>query len=571
MTSAERRCLLSFRVLLAASAVILAVAAAGPASASVPSPQAGPPPLHTLNLRSVFERALPGSATGQIAGVVPTTQTAIASRATGLIRGRSAAAGSAASKCNEPDCNLSYGGGPVQHSPHVYLLLWGPGWSSTSAAASYLGSFYSGLGTSPDDTWSTVTSQYGDTTGKPAFGSSVYVGTYEDTATPPNPVTPDDLAAEADAFATQQKITDLADAQIVVASQSGTCFSDGFAGSCGSPSSSNNAYCAWHSITLDAGVPYTNLPYLPDAGADCGTDWINAGSAGTYDGFSIVGGHEYAETITDPDPVTGWYDPSDATISGGEVADKCAWGGAIFGLTDPQGDITLSSGTFAMQSLWSNAARRCVMTSKPTISVTAPPAQQSTLGAGVSLQVSASSNTYTTLSFSTSGLPDGVYINKSTGHIAGTPGTTAGTWHPTVTITDYAGAAHVSFTWQVASKPGAVKGFASKCADDYGDHSANGTKIDLWTCDGQARQRITFAASGELQVAGKCITAKNGSAVLETCAGSAAQTWTRRGNGEYVVSSGGHCLADPGSSRTNGTQLRLQACADSSDQRWSLP
>jgi len=41
--------------------------------------------------------------------------------------------------------------------------------------------------------------------------------------------------------------------------------------------------------------------------------------AGAFDGFSIIGGHEYAEAITDPIPVpAGW--------TGVELgADKCAW------------------------------------------------------------------------------------------------------------------------------------------------------------------------------------------------------------------------------------------------------
>jgi glucosylceramidase len=92
----------------------------------------------------------------------------------------------------------------------------------------------------------------------------------------------------------------------------------------------------------------------------------------------------------------------------------------------------------------------------------------------------------------------------------------------------------------------------------------------LWSCGGQARQQITFAANRELQVAGKCVTAGS-AAVLETCASSAAQTWTRRANGEYVVTSNGQCLTDPGNATVNGTQLRIAACTNAAGQRWSLP
>jgi len=47
-------------------------------------------------------------------------------------------------------------------------------------------------------------------------------GSWQDSSTPPDPVTPDDLAAEASALTSQLGITDLADAQIVAASRSGT-------------------------------------------------------------------------------------------------------------------------------------------------------------------------------------------------------------------------------------------------------------------------------------------------------------------------------------------------------------
>ena len=548
----RKKPILKLRFLLAAGATAAALLTAAPAAAAVRSAAPGGPPLHVISLHTAYDRALPHARALAIAGVVPP-------------RGKKMAARAVADACTEPNCDLTYNGGPVQHSPHVYLLLWGPVWTASSPAYADLYHMYSGLGVTSHDSWSTITSQYGDGSGNPAFASSVFEGAWQDTSVPAGPVTPNDLGAEADGLASELGITDLADAQIVVASQPGTCFSDGFAGNCGSPDASGS-YCAWHSYSNE---PFTNLPYQLDAGTFCGENWINSGSAGTYDGFSTVAGHEYAETITDLDPVTGWYDSADA-LSGGEIADKCAWGGSNWGGGDPKGDVTLSTGSFAMQSLWSNAAGRCVFTSAPHLTVTSPGTQKSTLGRAVSLQVHASGNTATALSYKASGLPGGLAINSSSGRITGTPATTAGTWKPTVTVSDYAGSATVSFGWQISSQAGPVKGYDSKCADDYLNRTGNGNKIDLWSCDAQARQRITFAASGELQVAGKCVTAGNGT-VLERCTSSAAQTWTRRANGEYVVKSDGHCLTDPGNSKSNGTQLRVYACADTGGQRWSLP
>jgi hypothetical protein len=105
-------------------------------------------------------------------------------------------------------------------------------------------------------------------------------------------------------------------------------------------------YCAYHSATSSTvgNVAYTNLPYITDAGASCGANFNGLGADA---GITIVAGHEMAETMTDQFPSGGWLDSS-----GAENGDKCAW------ISSGQGaaaDITLSTGIFAVQSLWSNA------------------------------------------------------------------------------------------------------------------------------------------------------------------------------------------------------------------------
>ena len=316
------------------------------ASTSAASASTGPS-AHVINLHNAYRAAL--------ARGVPIHKKIIM-----LPRGAHRAARTGAAGCIEPDgCDMTSGGGSVQHSPRVYLLLWGPNWGSggaiTDPAGQYLSNLFSGLGASPD-AWSTITSQYTDSTGHPSFSGSVLVGVWQDTSAPPVQ-DQSTLAAEADAFASSQGITDTTDAQVVIASQSGTSFSDGF----------GTQYCAWHSYSNE---PYTNLPYLLDVGSTCGQNFINAGSAGTYDGFSIIGGHEYAETVTDPYPVSGWFDSNDPY--GGEIGDKCAWGGGNWGGSDPAGDVSLSTGSFAMQSLYSNAVHGCVMSATTTAYATNP-------------------------------------------------------------------------------------------------------------------------------------------------------------------------------------------------------
>ncbi len=204
--------------------------------------------------------------------------------------------------------NLAYNGGPVAHNPAVYLDFWGSQWSSDpNGVAQYMQDFFSGLGASGDN-WSPITSQYGDSSGQgPAFGGPVLGGSWFDNAAPaPASASQADLAAEA-VTAAQYFGVSGDNVDIFVLSPSGTQ-PDGF------PSA---GWCAWHDYTSSSSgnIPYTNMPYVLDAGASCGASSVQS----QLDGFSIVGGHEYAEAVTDPEPASGWVDSS-----GSEIGDKCA-------------------------------------------------------------------------------------------------------------------------------------------------------------------------------------------------------------------------------------------------------
>ncbi|MGO9082953.1 MAG: Ig domain-containing protein, partial [Streptosporangiaceae bacterium] len=411
------------RLLSGASALLLggglALAGAAAASAGTTGHVPGATTINLSSVRPRFARAKEGP----IAGITyPVGRKVKPVRAAG---------------CTEPNCPLAYNGGSVQTSPKVYLLFWGPNWSSETASSAYLESFFQGLGVQPQDSWSSITDQYTQSGGgHPYFSGSVYAGAFFDTSTPPTGATQSQLGAEADAFASTHGLSGNTNVNIVVATQSGTCPSGFYAPSCDGGSGD---YCAWHSSSNE---PYTNLPYILDAGAGCGENFINSGSAGTNDGWSIVGGHEYAETITDPYPSSGWIDANDS-VSGGEVADKCAWGGENWGGSDPDGDVSLSTGSFAMQSLWSNAASACVMsapqTTKDTVTVTSPGNHKNVAGGKFSLAISGSSSGGNPLTWSATGLPAGMTINASTGVISG-KFSTAAAYTTKVTAQDSTGA-----------------------------------------------------------------------------------------------------------------------------------
>jgi serine protease len=110
-------------------------------------------------------------------------------------------------------------------------------------------------------------------------------------------------------------------------------------------------YCAYHDwyASTVGDVAFVALPYIPDAGTGCGAYSVNH-TTGRLDGVTIVGGHEYAEALTDPIPPYGWLDSG-----GAENGDKCAW---ISSGAGAAANVTLPTGSFPVQSLWSNNANR---------------------------------------------------------------------------------------------------------------------------------------------------------------------------------------------------------------------
>jgi hypothetical protein len=541
-----------FAVAAAASLTVLGATAAAQAQAQPHArPATHPHGVRVINLHRAFEAQLGHTKVGKVSGIA-------------YARGhRPKAAAGAAASCTEPACPVTWQGGDVQHTPHVYLLLWGPNWGTDpnqEASATYLENFFSGLGVAPDDNWSTVTSQYADGTGAPAFSGSVFVGVFNDISVPPSDTSLDQIGAEADTFATTQGITDLTDAQIIVATQSGTCPQGFLASTCTGGRLPRND-CGYYSSSNE---PFINLPYELDAGTACGEDAINP-TTGTNDGWSLYGGAMYADTITDPFG-DAWFDPAD--FSG--IGDKCTTGF----------DLTLSTSTapFAVPELWSNAAGGCVQTGaiQDSIKITSPGNQTSNVGANVNLPIVGTSSAGNPLAWTATGLPLGLGINATTGTVSGTP-TTPGVSSVTISATDKAGAKKsVSFNWTIngaAGKP--ITGDHGKCLDDFGGATANGTKVDIWTCNNTVSQQWTFV-SGALSVQGKCLddSSQGGAGaklVIWTCNGHSAQTWTHNSKSEYVLKLNGLCLTDPSGSATNGTQVVIHTCSNLADQHWTGP
>jgi Putative Ig domain len=412
--------------------------------------------------------------------------------------------------------DLNYGGGidgiGVTNGPErVYLVFYGSQWGTQgtnsngdvtlsgdpSGQAPYQQELYKGLGTG-GELWSGVMTQYCDGVavgaqtcpasntqhvGYPNGGVLAGVWVDESTASP-SQATGHQLGVEAVNAATHFGNTTAASnrtAQYVIVSPHNT-HPDGF-------NTAGGNFCAWHDwngdTTLTGGavsspdgdIAFTNSPYITDAGASCGQNFVN--SNGTLDGVSIVNGHEYAETVTDQNPPGGWTDSS-----GAENGDKCAW--ITPGTSGGSFDLSTGHGTFAMQTTWANdgsggagtcEASHAIVTNPGgnTVTVTNPGNQTGTVGTAVSLQIHATdSASGQTLTYSATGLPAGLSINSSSGLISGTP-TTAGTSSVTVTAKDTTNASgSASFTWTINPGGGCT---ASQLLRNPGFESGN----TVWT------------------------------------------------------------------------------------------
>ncbi|HWE56555.1 MAG TPA: hypothetical protein VG435_13660 [Acidimicrobiales bacterium] len=288
---------------------------------------------------------------------------------------------------------LSYGGGidgigVTSGTPRIYLVFWGSQWGTQgtdgngnatfsndpAGGAPYVQQLFKGIGTG-GELWSGTMTQYcdgsvaaGATTcpagaahvGYPTGGALAGVW-YDNSAATPAAASGEQIAAEAVAAAGHFGNTTPAanrDVQYDILSPTGAD-PDNY---------ETGGFCAWHDYngdsTLSGGaapssygdIAFTNMPYVPDAGASCGAGFVNRGS--NVDGYSIVNGHEYAETITDQNPAGGWTNHQNNSYGGEENADECAW---ISSGTGAAADVKMADGSFAMQSTWSNDTNACAI------------------------------------------------------------------------------------------------------------------------------------------------------------------------------------------------------------------
>ena len=217
------------------------------------------------------------------------------------------------------------------------------------------------------------------------------------------------------------------------------------------------------------------------------------------------------------------------------------------------------------------------------LTVTSPGNRTTTAGTPVALRIAVSDQDGSSYppTLAVSGLPAGLSMDSS-GLITGWP-YKPGTYTVRVSASDglYASGS-TSFTWTIGAAAdsgftGQVRqvGGTGKCLNDPASSTANGTKVNLWTCDGKSNQAWTVVQDSTIRVLGKCLAASGTSVVLWGCgSGFANQEWQAGTDGELVNAASGKCLYYPGANAANGSLPTMATCANvttQSGQHWNRP
>ncbi|WP_422735113.1 ricin-type beta-trefoil lectin domain protein [Micromonospora sp. WMMD729] len=120
---------------------------------------------------------------------------------------------------------------------------------------------------------------------------------------------------------------------------------------------------------------------------------------------------------------------------------------------------------------------------------------------------------------------------------------------------------------------GTITGVGGKCLDVDNSGFADGTKIQLWTCNGTAAQSWTRVGD-TYRVLGKCLDVDNAGTAngtkiqLWTCNGTGAQIWQPQSDGSIRNPQSGKIMEAAGGNTGDGTQIQLGTYAGGAHQKW---
>jgi hypothetical protein len=262
--------------------------------------------------------------------------------------------------------NLTYHGGPVEHTNTVYSFYWYPSGTTllTTTYANTIDQFFTDVAQDSGLTSNVyyAGTQYYDGTGNLRYSSS-FAGRIVDTdafpasgcrdsVTPGSCLTDAQIQSELSSYVTSHSLPTGGTTEYFVFTPKGvgSCFS-------GSTECAFSYYCAYHSNigTGSNEILYANMPYADTDPSAC--DQGEHPNGGDADATINVTSHEHNETITDP-LGTAWYDRQ-----GNEDGDKCAWNfGAVAGPAGAEYNQTINGHHYFLQQEWSNHSSGCVLT-----------------------------------------------------------------------------------------------------------------------------------------------------------------------------------------------------------------
>lgn len=121
----------------------------------------------------------------------------------------------------------------------------------------------------------------------------------------------------------------------------------------------------------------------------------------------------------------------------------------------------------------------------------------------------------------------------------------------------------------------------NKCMDVRSSNSANGTPVQIYSCNASGAQTWTGTDKPDgigmtLSALGKCLdvagsgTADGTRVQLWDCNGSDAQRWVRYEGNVLINPQSNKCLDVPGGSMQDSTQLQIFTCNYTAAQQWSF-
>jgi chitinase len=126
------------------------------------------------------------------------------------------------------------------------------------------------------------------------------------------------------------------------------------------------------------------------------------------------------------------------------------------------------------------------------------------------------------------------------------------------------------------ARSGEITGLAGKCVDVYWGRTANGTPVQLYTCNGSSAQWWTLPGDGTVRALGRCLDVPGGSTASGTpvqlwdCNGGANQVWRSQADDTLRNPLSSKCLDAPGWSSADGTRLQIWDCNGGANQAWHM-